>query len=97
MHFRPSELPDDKKALILMLFSTHIMAIVLTLLNFIDNCIEATLGILYSALFLIIFNPIILSLFYRGTFFSYLAYAGILKDKSKLTLYFWIQPIIIVL
>ena len=81
-----------------MLFSLHISAMILTLLNFIDNCIEATLGILYSALFMIIFNPIILFLFYRCKFFSwFLAYAGLLKDKSKLTLYFWIQPIIIVL
>ncbi len=66
MHFRPSELPQDRKKYVMMLFGIHMAVLVNTLLSFVDNCIEGGLGILYSILFVIIFNPIILFLFYRG-------------------------------
>ena len=66
MHFRPSELPEDPKSIILMLFAIHIIILINTILNIIDNFIEGGLGILYAFLFFFMFNPIILFLFYRG-------------------------------
>lgn len=66
MHFRPSELPEDRRTLVIMLFSVHILILLNTILNVIDNCIEGGLDILYAFLFLFIFNPIVLFLFYRG-------------------------------
>jgi hypothetical protein len=66
MHFTASELPDDRKFLALSLFGLHLASIGVSLLNFIDNCIEGGLGILYSILFAFIFIPLLLYLFYRG-------------------------------
>ena len=67
MHFVPSEVPEDRKFLIMSLFFIHLGCVLACLLNFIDNCIEGGLGILYSLCFALIFNPFAFLLFYRGT------------------------------
>lgn len=67
MHFRPSELAEDRKPLVMQLFMIHIAVLLNTILNIIANCIEGGLNILYAFLFFFIFNPIVLFLFYRGT------------------------------
>ncbi len=67
MHFVPGEVPADRKFLVFALLGIHLAAIPVCLLNFVDNCIEGGLGILYSLLFACIFNPLLLFLFYRGT------------------------------
>jgi hypothetical protein len=72
MHFRPSELPEDRRNLVIMLFSVHILILLNCILNVVDNCIEGGLGILYAFLFLFIFNTIVTFLFYRGNFYDYL-------------------------
>ena len=97
MHFSPKEVPKDKKFIVLSLFIIHLVFLFNCLLNFIDSCIEGGLGILYSILIMIIFNPIILLLFYRGNNLYYKVYTGICKDKSNLSLYMIIQPIVIVM
>lgn len=51
-----------------MVFIIHIIVLINTILNIIDNCIEGGLGILYAFLFFFIFNPIIMFLFYRGKY-----------------------------
>ena len=56
-------------SLVIMLFVVHILVLVNCILNVIDSCIEGGLGILYSFLFLFIFNPIVIFLFYRGKIF----------------------------
>lgn len=86
MHFRPSELPEDRKALVIQLFVVHLVILLNTILSIIDNCIEGGLGILYAFLFMFMFNPFILFLFYR-------AYIGLCKDKGKLGLYIYLQPL----
>lgn len=83
MHFRPSELPDDRKALIMQLFAIHLIVFVNTILNIVDNCIEGGLGILYAFLFMFIFNILILFLFYKGTYLSLSIYRP-LQRKLKL-------------
>jgi hypothetical protein len=66
MHFTLAEIPQDRKFIIASLYALHLVSIPLCLLNFIDNCIEGGLGILYSLLFMFIFIPLMLYLFYRG-------------------------------
>lgn len=66
MHFVPNELPHDRKFLVMSLFALHLTSIGVCLLNFIDNCIEGGIGILYSLLFMFVFVPVLLYLFYRG-------------------------------
>jgi multisubunit Na+/H+ antiporter MnhG subunit len=63
-------------------------------LNLISNSIQASeslgsIRILYTFLFILIFNPFAMFLFYRG-------YAGICKDKSILSMYMYLQPIAII-
>ena len=84
-------------------FSIHIAILINTLLNIIDNIAEGglgncliILGILYSILFMFLFNPLILFLFYRCTFCFVSGYAGLCKDKSKLSLFIYIQPLAII-
>lgn len=48
------------------LFALHLASIGVCLLNFVDNCIEGGIGILYSLLFMFVFVPVLLYLFYRG-------------------------------
>lgn len=62
-----------------MLFIIHIIVLINTILNIIDNCIEGGLGILYSFLFFFIFNPIIMFLFYRGKYLIYLVHVGLCR------------------
>jgi hypothetical protein len=97
MHFRPSELPEDRRSLVIMLFVVHIMVLVNCILNIVDNCIEGGLGILYAFLFLFIFNPIVLFLFYRGKIFDILAYIGLCKEKSKLGLFIYLWPLVVII
>ena len=66
------------------LFFIHLGCLLACVLNFIDNCIEGGLGILYSLLFTFIFNPLALLLFYRGTHpFRQLTLASPLKRKTS--------------
>jgi hypothetical protein len=58
--------PQDRKFIVLSLFALHIASVALSLLNFIDNCIEGGLGILYSLLYSFIFTPLLLLVFYKG-------------------------------
>lgn len=95
MHFRPSELPEDRRTLIFLLFLAHIIILVNCILNIIINCIEGGLDILYSFLFLFIFNPIVLFLFYRGTYFSIKGYMGLCKEKPMLGLFLYMWPLIV--
>ena len=66
IHFDRSEVPRDKKFMIYSLFSIHLVVLGNCFLNFIDNCIEGGMGILYSLLFMLAFNPIVLLVFYKG-------------------------------
>lgn len=66
MHFVPSEIPQDRKLIVMMLFGLHLASVGVCILNFIDNCIEGGIGILYSLLFMFIYVPVMLYLFYRG-------------------------------
>jgi hypothetical protein len=67
MHFLPKEIPKQKKFLTMSLFLIHIAILINSLLNFFDSCAQGGLRILYSFLFILAFNPLILLLFYRGT------------------------------
>lgn len=95
MHFRPSELPEDRRTLIFLLFLVHIIILVNCVLNIIINCIEGGLDILYSFLFLFIFNPIVLFLFYRGNYFIMKGYMGLCKEKPMLGLFLYMWPLIV--
>jgi hypothetical protein len=97
MHFRPSELPEDRKSLIIQLFSVHIAVLINTILNIITCCIEKDIGILYAFLFCFIFNTIVLFLFYRGNYNIILAYIGLCKEKSKLGLFTYLWPFVIII
>lgn len=66
MHFVPSEVPQDRRFFVMSLFALHLASIGVCLLNFVDNCIEGGIGILYSLLFMFVFVPVLLYLFYRG-------------------------------
>jgi len=66
VHFALKEVPQDRKFIVLSLFALHIGSIGLSVLNFIDNCIEGGLGILYSLLYSLIFVPFLLLVFYKG-------------------------------
>jgi hypothetical protein len=66
MHFKPSEIPAEKRFIVYSLFALHLTALFNCIFNVVDNIIEGGLGILYSILFLFIFNPLILFVFYRG-------------------------------
>jgi hypothetical protein len=71
IHFTPSELPEEHKSIIWMLFATHIIILVESLLNIINNSVQTAEGfdgirILYSFLFLFLFNPLAFFIFYRG-------------------------------
>lgn len=67
IHYVPAEIPSDKRFIVLSLFALHICSIGVCLINFVDNCIEGGLGVLYSILFMLIFIPLMFYIFYRGT------------------------------
>jgi len=60
----------------MLLFGVHIVVFINTILNIIENCILGGIStlylsfidILYAFLLFLMFNPIILFLFYRGNF-----------------------------
>jgi hypothetical protein len=44
IHFTPSELPEEHKSIIWMLFATHIIILVESLLNIINNSVQTAEG-----------------------------------------------------
>jgi|JI61114C2RNA_FD_contig_21_2654471_length_574_multi_4_in_0_out_0_1 multisubunit Na+/H+ antiporter MnhG subunit len=78
-----------------MLFATHMLIFIEGWLNLVNNSVQVSEGanglrILYTFLFILIFNPLAMFLFYRG-------YAGLCRDKSYLSLFIYLQPIAIIL
>ena len=67
MHFVPSEVPRQKKFIVVSLFVIHLVIVTNCLLNFVDSCAQSALRVLYSFLFMLFFNPLILFVFYKGT------------------------------
>lgn len=67
MRFVPSEVPKRKKFIVYSLFFIHLIVFINCLLNFIDNCTQGGIRILYSLFFLLFINPFILMVFYKGT------------------------------
>jgi len=49
------------------LFMIHLAIVVNTLLNFIDSCFQGGLRILYSLLFILFINPLVLFVFDKGS------------------------------
>lgn len=95
IHFSPSEVPEEYRALVWMLFTTHMLIFVEGWLNLVNNSVQVSAGasglrILYTFLFIIIFNPFAMFIFYRG-------YAGLCRDKSYLSMFIYLQPLAIVL
>lgn len=70
IHFTPSEVPSSRKFLVMSLYALHLAGLAVCLLNFVDNCVEGGLGILYSLLFALVFVPLLLYVFYRGTMWA---------------------------
>lgn len=67
MHFVPSEIPKRKKFIVYSLLLIHLILFLNSILNFIDNCAQGGIRILYSFFFLLFINPFLLLIFYRGT------------------------------
>lgn len=95
IHFRPSEAAEEYRGTVWMLFATHMIIFTEGWLNLVNNSVQVSAGasglrILYSFLFMLIFNPLATFLMYRG-------YAGICRDKSYLSIFMYLQPLAVIL
>lgn len=70
IHFVPSELPKNKKFIVLSLFIIHLAILLNCFLNFIGSCAQGGLRVLYSLLFLLCINPFVLLVFYKGKYYK---------------------------
>ncbi|CAD8071030.1 unnamed protein product [Paramecium sonneborni] len=89
IHYNIDEVQPEYRLVVRSLWLSSILIVTYTLLNIIDNCIQAGYGldgirILYSFMFLFSFNPIQFFIFYRG-------YKGVVSDPYLLVLYKWVQ------
>ncbi|CAD8089308.1 unnamed protein product [Paramecium primaurelia] len=93
IHYNIEEVQPEYRLVVRSLWLSSILIFVYTLLNIINNSIQAGNGldgirILYSFMFLFSFNPIQFFIFYRG-------YKGVVSDPYLLVLYKWVQIILI--
>ncbi|CAD8191253.1 unnamed protein product [Paramecium octaurelia] len=93
IHYNIEEVQPEYRLVVRSLWLSSILIVAYTLLNIIDNSIQAGYGIdgiriLYSFMFLFSFNPIQFFIFYRG-------YKGVVSDPYLLVLYKWVQIILI--
>jgi hypothetical protein len=94
-HFRVSEVPQEHRATVMVLLACHLLLLVISLLDLVSNIVQAAMNlgkirVLYSFLFILIFNPLQTFIFHRG-------YEGLCREYSKLKLYKIMQPIVIIL
>ncbi|CAD8099369.1 unnamed protein product [Paramecium primaurelia] len=93
IHYNIEEVQPEYRLVVRSLWLSSILIFAYTLLNIIDNSVQAGYGldgirILYSFMFLFSFNPIQFFIFYRG-------YKGVVSDPYLLVLYKWVQIILI--
>ncbi|CAD8195552.1 unnamed protein product [Paramecium octaurelia] len=93
IHYNIEEVQPEYRLVVRSLWLSSILIVAYTLLNIIDNSIQAGYGndgirILYSFMFMFSFNPIQFFIFYRG-------YKGVVSDPYLLVLYKWVQIILI--
>ncbi|CAD8189254.1 unnamed protein product [Paramecium pentaurelia] len=93
IHYNIEEVQPEYRLVVRSLWLSSILIVAYTLLNIIDNSVQAGYGldgicILYSFMFLFSFIPIQFFIFYRG-------YKGVVSDPYLLILYKWVQIILI--
>ncbi|CAK58876.1 unnamed protein product (macronuclear) [Paramecium tetraurelia] len=101
IHYNIEEVQPEYRLVVRSLWLSSILIMAYTLLNIIDNSIQAGYGndgirILYSFMFLFSFNPIQLqNILHSQSFIFYRGYKGVVSDPYLLVLYKWVQIILI--
>ncbi|CAK92090.1 unnamed protein product (macronuclear) [Paramecium tetraurelia] len=101
IHYNIEEVQPEYRLVVRSLWLSSILIVAYTLLNIIDNSIQAGNGIdgiriLYSFMFLFSFNPIQLQhIFHSQSFIFYRGYKGVVSDPYLLVLYKWVQIVLI--